>query len=652
MRDLRLLWPRWMGFITALAIAAALLLNLRPDTTSLTVPVYERLLGELSSNLGEDPYGVQVDGGAACERAAKDIFGDRSGRREGRQIQIRCALEDGAAVVEVRGAGSPATGSDVERRTMTMPGGLSLLPPLVAILFAFFFRKIGLALFAGIMLSGLMVENFDVLAGLKRASVDYLFATATDPLNLYVYAFTVALIGMVNVSIAMGGMQGIVLVLGRWAQGARSTQLATALMGLAVFFDDYANSVVVGGSARPLTDAARVSREKLAYIVDSTAAPIAGLAVVSTWIGVEAMTFHEALEVMGPREGIATSGYAFFLQALPYRFYCLFAIALVFLVGALGRDFGPMLRAERMARLGRGGAPDLAAPQEQGSSVEPREGVAPRWFNGVIPVAVTLAVTLFGSIAVGMDALSEAGRDVAWFSLTDLGDAFVEASSGDTTFAMLWWGAFAGSVSAFALAIGQRLLTWRESVSAWSRGVLAMLPAVGILVLAMSIRGGVDDLMAAQVVISLLGDVSPMVLPLFIFLISGGIAFATGTSFATMLLVVPVALPLAAGLTDGHPDQTLLLIMVGASVLDGAIFGDHCSPISDTTVMSSVSSGCELVAHVRTQIPYALLAMFVAAMVGYLLVAWSGGTLFWLTYPLGGMMLFVALRWVGESPES
>ncbi|MEC9071760.1 MAG: Na+/H+ antiporter NhaC family protein, partial [Myxococcota bacterium] len=230
--------------------------------------------------------------------------------------------------------------------------------------------------------------------------------------------------------------------------------------------------------------------------------------------------------------------------------------------------------------------------------------------------------------------------------------AFVAAGAEDYTFSMLFVASVVGTVSVFVLAMMQRILSFRECASAWIRGVLAMLPAIGILVLAMSIRGAVNDLMAAQVMVALLGDISPVVLPLVIFVLAGVVAFATGTSFATILLLVPVAIPLTAELTAGHPDQALLLALVGASVLDGAIFGDHCSPISDTTVMSSVASGCDHVSHVKTQIPYALLAMLVAASMGYLLVAWTGGAAFWLTYPIGGMMFVGILRWIGSDPSA
>lgn len=652
MRDLRVLWPRWVGFICLFALMWQGLARLEPDTSRLVRDTYVRLAGslDLEPEMVEVPFSLSVEGGVDCETGVRSVLGPLVVDGAQRTLNLTCRLEEGRAYLKGVWRAEGQALRSVPEVQMRLPSGFSLLPPMLAILFAFFFQRIGLALLAGILVGGLMVEDYAVVPGVSRALVDYLWSTASDPLNLYVYGFTVGLIGTVNVCVAMGGMQGVIQLMAGWARGARSTQVATALMGLAVFFDDYANSVVVGGAARPLTDAHRISREKLAYIVDSTAAPVAGLAVVSTWIGIEVKTFAEALDVIGPHAGVAASGYGFFFQVLPYRFYCLFALALVFIVGIMGRDFGPMLNAERRARRGSAEPSALDDEADGGRRVDVKTGAPPRWWNGVIPVVLVLGVTLLGSAWFGAGSLIQAGQEFSWLSMSDLGDAFVAAGAEDYTFVMLFVASVVGTVSVFALALAQRILTFRECASAWFRGVLAMLPAIAILVLAMSIRGAVNDLMAAEVMVALLGNITPLVLPLVIFLLAGIVAFATGTSFATILLLVPVAIPLAAGLTAGHPDQALLLALVGASVLDGAIFGDHCSPISDTTVMSSVASGCDHVSHVRTQIPYAVLAMLVAALAGYLMVAWTGGGAFWLTYPIGGMIFVGILRWFGSDP--
>jgi Na+/H+ antiporter NhaC len=461
---------------------------------------------------------------------------------------------------------------------------------------------------------------------------------------------------MVNISVAMGGMAGVIAKLQGLARGPRSTQVVTALMGFFVFFDDYANTVVVGGAARPLTDSHRISRAKLAYLVDSTAAPIAGIAIVSTWIGIEINYFQGALDQIGPPlNAVADGGYDFFFQSLPYRFYCFFALALVFLVAMTGRDFGPMVAAERWARERGSKTPEqaddprLKEARESVAHVRVKDGAPPRWQNGVLPIFVVIICVVMGSIQSGSEAMIAAGNSFDWTDMGHLGTAFTKVQD---SVQVLFIAALFGTFTAACLAVFQKILTVRETASSFTRGAIAMLPAIWILILAMAIRTVAKDLQAAHFLAALLGDVSPLWLPLVSFLVAGGVAFATGTSWGTMAILVPVCLPLTAELAAGMPEAPLLLFLVGASVLDGAIFGDHCSLISDTTVMSSIATGCEHVEHVRTQIPYATLAMLVAASAGYGLTAWLGGEFFWVSYPVGAMLMLIWLWVRGTSIET
>lgn len=537
-------------------------------------------------------------------------------------------------------------------REAPLPGYASLLPPLFGILCALIFRKVLLALFAAVALGALLADDWAIGPAIERTASTYLVETVADGWNLYIFGFTILLVGMIHVCIRMGGMQGVVDRLSRIARGRRSAQTATAVVGTAVFFDDYANTVVVGSSLRPLTDIHRISREKLAYIVDSTAAPIAGLAVISTWIGFEISVFNEQLEHLG---GIAANGYEFFFQILPYRFYCIFALALVYLVAFTGRDFGPMLKAERRAlRQGQLRAPENAhhdaaddSPPRRDTSMKP--GAPARWVNGVLPIVIVILGTFAASVVVGADALAATRPD--WATglglFAQLREAFIAAS--DDTMAILFWAAAAGTAAAFALAFAQRILTPNEAGRAFVNGLWMVAPVIAILILAIALRKVTQDLGTPIYLVALIGDVAIWVLPITVFALAAFIAFATGTSWGTMGILIPVAIPLVAALADGHPEGTLILLLTGASVLDGAIFGDHCSLISDTTIMSSLSSSCDHVDHVRTQLPYASLAMLVAGGLGYGLVAWAGADLpVVLVYVAGVAFMWLWLRVIGK----
>ena len=655
MRDMSMGWPRWLAFIALGAMTWGALTSLEPDQSRLAEAAYTSLAKELASDpmLSEhSALGVKSEGGELCGAAVVRGFGADSPDGE---LIIHCKLAEGRAELSVSRVGDEQA---LASKTRALASELSLMPPLMAIFFAFLFRQVAVALLGGIVLGAMVAAEFHPVDTVQIAGYGYLWQTLTDPFNLYVFGFTLILIGMVNVCIANGGMRGVIDQVSRFAKGVRSTQAATAFMGFFVFFDDYANTVVVGGAARPLTDAMRISRAKLAYIVDSTAAPIAGVAIVSTWIGIEIEYFGSVLNELGPMSNIVDNGYAFFFEVLPYRFYCFFAVLLVLLVAFTGRDFGPMLKVEQSARRGgtrgpTGDDPKTAEARRAISHVAMKEGVPTRWVNGVVPITVVVMATVIGSIWSGSEPyaaqLAKQGREMDWFAIGDLAKAFTKVSE---SAAVLFWSAILGAMTAMLMSVGQRILSLKEAGRAFWRGALGMLSAIGILVLAMALKEVAKDLQAAHYLAALMGDIGPLWLPIISFLIAGGVAFATGTSWGTMAILVPVCLPLTAELAYGTPEAALLLFLVGASVLDGAIFGDHCSLISDTTVMSSIATGCDHVEHVRTQIPYALLAMSAAGLCGYLFVALMGGSAWWLCYPMGLILMLGWLYLAGKRPEA
>ena len=523
--------------------------------------------------------------------------------------------------------------------------GWSLFPPFCAILIGILSGKLVIGLSIAVLGSAALASietSLTAIASdaLTTACVDYLWGQVAGEFSLYILGFTVTLIGMVRVTSLAGGNAGIANLLARGAGGAQSARKATVFLGLAIFFDDYANTIVAGSTMRPITDRFRVSREKLAYLVDSTAAPIAGLAIISTWIGYEVGLFQGLMTDLGT----GLSGYALFFMALPARFYCLLALVFVVVSTWSGRDFGPMLKAERRAQetgqVLREGARPLTGRQ---ADVATAPNIDPAWWVAALPVFAVVFSVITGVAldAADSETVITARAQAGLLSSRFWAAAFSNANSGR----VLFDAALIGSALALLLAInrrdaqGARPITLRSALITYVRGVVGIQYAIAILVLAWAIKEACTDVGTADYLTAILSPlISPTILPLLIFLLAATVAFSIGTSWATMAILVPTVVPLAHNL-GGLP----LTVLAAAAVLDGAIFGDHCSPISDTTVMSSIASSCDHLDHVRTQIPYALITMGCAALFGYL----GAATLYpaWVGVLLGGgaitMLIYV-----------
>ena len=571
-------------------------------------------------------------------------------------ILITCAAALGAALLWPKALG----------HSSAAPSWTSALPPLVAVLIAVVWRRLLLALGLAVALGALIRVGFaHPLEAARHAAVTYLWGSTFEAFNLYIIAFTISLVGMVHIILRAGGMAGLLIALKRWTRGARSTRLTCVLLGGALFFDDYANTIVVGSTMRPVSDSHRISREKLAYLVDSTSAPIAGLALISTWIGYEVGLFDDLSRTLE----LGQSGYAIFLNALPMRFYCLFTLAFVLMNAYSGRDFGPMRRAEQRAfSTGELLARDATLLKQSGAeAIEPKPGAPQRWLNAALPVGAVILSVVVGMLWSGwrgpegeqLAALhrlsAESPRQLlALLGSLDRAQAWREAFGQADNAKVLCASALIGSATAALLARAQGILTLRESVSVWLKAIPAMALACAILVLAWSIRTVCDDLGTSAYLLSVIsGMVSVTLLPLITFLLSGAIAFATGTSWGTMGIVLPTIIPMAHAMSltpQAEGRGEVLLLLCFAAVLDGAIFGDHCSPISDTTVMSSLSSECDHIAHVRTQAPYALVTMSAAALIGYFGVAL--GLPVWAALLAGPVALAIGLLAAGRRSDS
>ncbi len=535
-----------------------------------------------------------------------------------------------------------------------LPGWFSLLPPLIAILLALVFREVVISLFFGVWLGALFYAGLDPVAATWRTVDQFAMPALADPDHASIIIFSLLLGGMVGVMGRSGGTRGIVDAVSPLATTPRRAQAATFLSGLSIFFDDYANVLIVGNTMRPITDKLKISREKLAYVVDSTAAPVAAIIFVSTWVGFEISLIGDGLRIAAEQAGTpaavaadlaSANPFTVFIHSIPYLFYPILSLVMVALVIWTQRDFGPMWEAENRASRGDGlyreGAQLMA--DTSGGEMEPKEGAPHRWFNAVLPVLTVILVVL-GGLYFGGRAAAGAGATL-W-------DVFGAADP----FASLLWGSLAGCVVAVALAVGQRILTAEEAIEAWLGGLRAMVLAAVILVLAWSLSAVTQELGTAAYLAGILSESLPMQLvPVLTFVTGALIAFATGTSWGTMAILIPIVIPLVVALGGGvdFAGGTHYTVLLGSisSVLAGAIFGDHCSPISDTTVMSSMASACDHVDHVRTQLPYAVTVGVTGMLLGDIATAYGLHPA--ISYVAGAAVLFAVLRFVGRpDPDS
>jgi Na+/H+ antiporter NhaC len=563
-------------------------------------------------------------------------------------VASRLSIEGGADLpLRIEAAGIAGTFSATR-----LPGWISILPPLLAIALALIFREVVISLFAGIWLGAFFVVGLNPLSATLRTIDTFIAPSLGDPDHAAIVIFSLMLGGMVGLMGRSGGTHGIVEAVAPLATTRRRGQLATYLAGLAIFFDDYANTLIVGNTMRPITDRLRISREKLSYLVDSTAAPVAAIIFVSTWAGYEISLIADGLQAAAAQTSAAdpalsgelagASPFTVFIHSIPYLFYPILALCLVFLVGWTQRDFGPMLAAERRAARGDGihreGAQLMV--DTDAALMEPKQGTPHRWYNAAIPVVTVVIVVLLGLYIDGRISYGGAG------SLTEI---FGAANA----FNALLWGSLGGVLAAFLLATMQRILKMREAIEAWANGLRAMVLAIVILVLAWSLGAATQAIGTADWVSHILRTVGFPVhlLPVSVFVAAAVIAFATGTSWATMAILIPLVIPLAVSMGggigfSGEVHYTVLLGTI-SSVLAGAIFGDHCSPISDTTVLSSMASASDHVDHVRTQLPYALLVAVVGMLLGDIPTAY--GMPWMISYAVGIAVLFAVLRFVGAN---
>ena len=564
-------------------------------------------------------------------------------------------------------------------RIQCIPSWTSIIPPLLAILLALIFKEVLVSLFIGIwsgafILGGMRLDSFYwFIASVLDVVQKYVLTALNDTGHLSVIIFSLLIGGMVAIISKNGGMAGVVQKLEKYAKNRQSTQFVTWFLGIAIFFDDYANTLIVGNTMRPVTDKFRISREKLSYLVDSTAAPVASVAFITTWIGAELGYISDGLANLGLDEHF--TAYSVFISSIKYSYYSVFTIIFMFLLIKLRRDFGPMYKVEIRAittgQISSAKTPDQDEPNMEDLSPVPNAKL--NWLFAFLPILTVIITTIFGLIDSGLDSIHKGMSNFSsvnntwgdiWSNIVDKDGTSLHffqklglvIGSSDSYQALIW-ASLAGVIVALLLTVFSKTINLFNSMFYFTTGVKTMLPAILILVLAWSLALTTEHLHTAEFISnSLRGTISPLFLPGLIFILAALISFSTGSSWSTMAILFPIAIPttytlaIDAGLDFNHSME--LTYNVIATVLAASVLGDHCSPISDTTILSSLASDCNHLDHVRTQLPYAMTVGSLSLVCVVLSTYFGGGLDAFGFYILGIIILYFVIKKFGKQTDN
>lgn len=529
-------------------------------------------------------------------------------------------------------------------------GLLTLIPPLVAICLAFITKETILSLFAGVFIGEFMlcINDTNIITTAINAFLKLgteVISVISDPWNAGILLQCLLIGGVIQLVTKMGGAQALADEFAKRADSPRKAQLFTWLLGLFVFFDDYANSLIVGPIMRPVMDKLKVSREKLAFVVDATAAPVAGIAIISTWIGLEISLIASGFQSIG----MDVSGFGIFLQTIPYRFYNIFILIFIVISAVTLYEFGPMKKAEQNARLSTD-IKEVNTDLGSGfSDVKPVEGIKLSVWNAVIPILTLIIGALIAFYWNGYLTILD-GNDAALIALMKNSplsfEAIFEALSNSDASVALFQAALLASIVAILMAVCEKILTIEDAISEWVGGMKTIVLTGVILILAWSLGGVIGEIGTAQYLVSVLkGTIPAFILPALIFVLGAVISFSTGTAYGTISILMPLAIPLSWAIS---PDMGFAVTCT-SGVLTGAIFGDHCSPISDTTILSSMGTSCNHIAHVQTQMYYAIFVAIITIFVGYIPAGF--GVPWFVSIPIGVIVMFVGLKLLGEKVD-
>lgn len=457
----------------------------------------------------------------------------------------------------------------------------ALLPPIIAIVLALITKEVYSSLMIGIITGGLLYSGFNPVGAMNHIFVDGMIAQLSDPWNVGILIFLVVLGSIVMLMNRAGGSAAF----GRWASTHVKTrlgaQLATIALGTLIFIDDYFNCLTVGSVMLPVTDKHKVSREKLAYLIDATAAPVCIIAPISSW----------AAAVTGFVEG--ANGLELFIRAIPYNFYAFLTFVMMITIAVGGFDYGKMAQAEKQCGITTSPDGSLKHPSLTGAEDQPNPPISQkgRVIHLVLPIFALIICCIIGMIYTG-----------GFFD----GEGFVTAFSNADASTGLVFGSMAALLITILFYLATRVLDFNECMNAIPEGFKSMVPAILILTLAWTLKSMTDSLGASEYVGGLVEQVAEngmvmSLLPAFVFIIGAFLAFATGTSWGTFGMLIPIVV------SAFHSDiNNELMIIAISACMAGAVCGDHCSPISDTTIMASAGGQCEHIKHVSTQLPYAI----------------------------------------------
>jgi len=529
-------------------------------------------------------------------------------------------------------------------------GILTLLPPLVAIALAFITKETILSLFIGVFVGEFMisVNDLNIVASAINAFLamgSQIIGCMADPWNAGIILQCLLIGGVIQLITKMGGAKALADALAKRADTPRKAQLITEFLGLCVFFDDYANSLIVGPIMRPVMDKLKVSREKLAFVVDATAAPVAGIAIISTWIGLEISLITQGFSSIGMK----VSGFGIFLQTIPFRFYNILILVFIVMTAVTLYEFGPMKKAEQKARKRKASDPVKSLEATSFDDVKPVEGIKLSVWNAIIPIGTLIIGALIAFYWSGYTTIL-GGEDQALITLMKTSplsfSGIFEALSASDASVALFQAALLASIVGVLMAVLQRIMTIEEAMSEWVGGMKTIVITGVILLLAWSLGGVIGDLGTADYLVGVLkGAIPVFILPTLIFILGAIISFATGTSYGTMSILMPLTIPLAWAV---NPEMGFVIVCT-SGVLTGAIFGDHCSPISDTTILSSMGTSCDHIAHVSTQMYYALYVAAITIVFGYIPAGF--GISWYISIPICIVVMFIGLRLLGEKVD-
>ena len=479
---------------------------------------------------------------------------------------------------------------------------VSLLPPVIAIALALITKEVYSSLFIGITVGGLFAANFKPIAAVDHIVNDGIIAAAADTAGIFVFLVVLGIL------VALVNKAGGSAAFGKWAavhiKSKVGAAIATFILGILIFIDDYFNCLTVGSVMRPVTDKHKISRAKLAYLIDATAAPVCMIAPISSWAA-----------AVSEYAGEGTDGLTLFVQAIPYNFYSLLTFVFIIAIALMKFDYGPMKLHELNAQNG-----DLFTTGAGEALEEETVSSKGKVIDLILPIVVLIGVCVFALVYVGgmFDGLS-----------------FIEAFGNTDATVGLPWGGLITLVLTMAYLILRRTITFKDAMECIPKGFIAMVPAILILTLAASLKN-VNGLLGSDAFVAdMLGNAAALhsFLPAIIFLVAVGISFATGTSWGTFGILIPIVLAI-------FPVGSELGIIGMSACLAGSVCGDHCSPISDTTIMSSAGAQCNHLNHVSTQLPYAI----TVAAISFVMYIVAGFVQNWMiVLPLGAVLTLVTL---------